>query len=405
VKLSSNKRIYDPGNAVVIRGEITNKNDYPIIGLDIKARLVKDIPEPDKNRSEILILDEFNIVEDINLNSGDSYDISYSHLLPVNSPSGQYRLYFYAVEQDKFNLSGVPYASEIAATKISFDVSGDNSDHIYLDQTQIEINETPYNVKNHEALVSSEDKIEITVPLYNPHDTATQMDVTYDLYSFDSSSVENKINTKTEKVLVPSKGEYLLSYVINKPEIPVYYLSITSKPSNQTKDESVYKEKTISNVRFSVDGIYEPRLIFAGVDSYPIKSGSALVTCFNGIGGTEKEDNYKIETIVQDENGKEISRELYSGFISSDMTGLIQKIKTSKTLSDFTVLSTVYNPDGTVLEKVSKKYSCQDLNPESCSQDEPTPTSGWLILLVSVFLVILIAVVFFKRKTINIERV
>jgi len=371
--------------------------------LDIRARLVKNIPKPDKNRAETMILDEFTVVKDVNLNSGDEYNVSYSYLLPINSPSGQYKIYFYAVEQNKFNLSGLLYASDIAVSKISFDVNGNNPDHVYLDQTQIKINKTPYNVKNHDTLVSGQDKIEVTIPLFNPHDTAIHVDVIYDLYSFDSSDTENKINTKTERILLSPKKAYLLSYIIDKPEVPVYNLSITSKPTNQIKDESVYKEKTISNIRFSIDSIYKPRLIFVGIDSYPLKSETSLVTCFIGAGGVENEENYKIETIVQGENGMEISKESYFGPIFSDMKGLIQKINTNKTITNFTVLSSIVDSDGRILEKISKKYSCQDINPNNCPQ--VGYLSWWMILIVCAVAFLLIVMVVFKRKTINIERV
>ncbi len=122
VDLTQNLNTYQPGEPVMITGVIKNNNKYPVVGMDIRARLVKNIPSPKPMRAEHMILDEFNIADNITLDANGEFQVSYTHLLPLNAPKGQYQLYFYAVEQDRFNLSGLSFTNDIVASRIAFDV-------------------------------------------------------------------------------------------------------------------------------------------------------------------------------------------------------------------------------------------------------------------------------------------
>lgn len=404
VNLSSDFDSYDGGNTAIITGSIKNNNPYPVVGLDIKARLVKDIPEPQPFRSDIMVLDEFNIADNITLDTGASYDVSYSYLLPLNAPSGQYQIYFYAVEQKRFNLSGLSFTNDIVASRIHFDVNGTTPDHVYLDQTQIMVGDEPHDVM---AFMTHHDKnipIPVTIPLYNSSSEDKQMNITYNLYSWDAANQANKIDTRMEQVTVPSRKDIPLSYTIPNPNIPVYYLNIIAEPTNPKGDTSVFDEKSISNIRLVVDNTSQTRLNFVGVNQYPLKAGTeaTLVTCFHNTNRLENPENSKIETVLYTTNHKELARLEFNGKTGPDITGMIQKFTPSKDISEFIVESTLYDEKGNIVDKVEKKYSCKDINQNSCAPERNTSP---LIALVLVAIIIGLIVLIYKRKTINLIRV
>lgn len=405
INLSSDVRNYEAGDPVLIRGKIKNNNPYPMIGLDIKARLVKDIPEAEYFRSEIITLDDFNIIENVTIPAHGEYEVSYSLTLPFNAPSGDYKMFFYAVEQDRFNMSGLSFTNDIVGSYLSFVVNGNNPDHVYLDQTKILVGDQEHNVMAFMTQHAKDTQIPITIPLYNPHNTATPMRITYDLYSWDSANPNNKIETRNEQVIVPPNSEVILKYVIEKTDNPVYYLSITAVPDSSDVDESVYSEKTISNIRLIVQDIAKPRLNFITTNTYPIKKGeeSILATCFHNTSTYQGGDSSKIITILKDSRGREITRTVYEGVLSSDIRAIVSKFKTRKDMFDYTIESTLYSSKGDIIDKVEKKYLCSDIDPSLCPQNNGVFST---IISIGVLLIIIALLVFLKiKRKLNIEQV
>ena len=405
INLTQDYTAYDAGRPVLIRGTVKNTNTYPIIGVDIKARLVKDIPAPDKMRAEIMILDEFDIAENITIDAQGEYALSYSYLLPYNAPSGEYQMYFYAVEQDKFNLSGLPATNNIVGSKISFDVKGNIRDHTYLDQTQIMVGEQKYNVMGDTLIGMKDSQIPITIPLYNPEQDSKTMTITYDLYVWDAVSKTNKIETKTEQVTIEPQSEKILTYTIKKAEEPSYYLSITAKPTNQTKKESIFREKSISNINLLIQDVAKPRITFVTTNSYPLKKGeeATLITCFDTPNTIEENQSIsKIETILKDENGREITRTLFEGKITQNISAIANTFKPKVNSVNYTIESIIYDQNNTIIDKVEKAYTCEDINKEMCS--EKTSKIPQSILVLSIAILALIGMLFIKNKS-TIERV
>jgi hypothetical protein len=400
INLTTDFGSYDGGDPVMIMGKITNDNAYPLVGLDIKARVVKDSPDADVSRSEIIVLDEFDVTQNITLDAHGEYEVSYSYLLPLNAPSGDYQVLFYAVEQDRFNMSGLSFTNDIIGSKVTFKVAGEQPDHVYLDQTQIMVGDQAHNVMAFMTQHSDHGPIPVTIPLYNSSDQEKEMRVTYTLYSWDGVNPKNIIDTKSEDVVVGAKVERGIGYTIAQPSLPVYYLNIVAEPTDQSKDKSVFNEKTISNIRLVVDGKSKPRLNFVGVNSYPLQDGveATLVTCFHNTNNIQDPNITKIETVIYDQNKKELSRIEYEGPTIPDITGLVSKFTPKRDISQFTIISTMYDAQGNVIDKVEKIYDCSDLNPGACSASTSSPLFRTLVI---VGIILGIGTIIYKRKSIN----
>lgn len=265
INLTQDYLSYESGSPVYIKGVIKNNNSYPMIGMDIKARVVKKISKSKVIESEIVILQDFDIATKINIDSGSEYNINYSYLLPLNAPSGEYEIYFYAVEQNRYNISGLPYEN-LAGLNIKFDVKGKNPDHVYLDQNKITINNKPYDNSYLKTENFLDEKIPVSIVLHNPSQESKEMTIEYRLYSNNDLNPENFINSKTEKVTILPNSDKILKYTINDSKLPLYHLSITAKSNNLEKNESIFKESSISNIRFSTKDNNVPQINFSGID-------------------------------------------------------------------------------------------------------------------------------------------
>ncbi len=405
INLTQNYNTYNAGDTVLLRGSLKNNNSYPLIGVDIKARLVKDIPEANPLRSEIIILEDIHIAQDLTIPAGEEYSIAYSHLLPLNAPSGDYQMYFYAIEQDTYNISGLSYTNDIVGSQIAFSVQGTPSDHIYLDQTQITVGDKAHNVTGSMTRHLSTAPVPVSIPLYNPSSESKQMTVTYTLYSWDSSNSKNILTTQTEQVTVAPRSEQLLTYTVTQPSHPVYYLSIEAKPTNPTKDESVFKETTQSHIRFAIQDISAPRLVFSTINAYPLMQGqeSSMVTCFQSV--NDKEYPYaKIETILKDMNGKILAQSLYEGSISSNSIAIRQTLKSRSDISDFVLTTIMYDEKGDIIDQTDKIYTeCGNTELEFCPPEKTFPWT--MIALIVGGILVVIGLIFMRKKIITIERV
>jgi len=184
VDLTNDMNTYNPGDVMIIRGVIKNNNKYPITNLTVRARLVKDIPNPEYLRSEIITLEDFNIVENITLGAGKSLAVNYSHVLPLNSPKGNYKILFYVYNDDRFNQSGLSFTNNATASNLGFRVEGDNTQQIYLDQTKITLNNKPYDTSSFASNQDNSKKVDVSILLVNPSNTAEKMTVVYSLYKW-----------------------------------------------------------------------------------------------------------------------------------------------------------------------------------------------------------------------------
>ncbi|MEI6553009.1 MAG: hypothetical protein WCO09_00405 [bacterium] len=404
INLSTDQASYQNGDPVIIRGTIGNKNKYPVVGLDIKARVVKNIPNPNPLRSEIIILNEFDVAKDVGITAGGEIKVSSTYQLPKNSPSGNYQILFYAVEQNRFNLAGLSFTNDIFSSKVDFKVNGKQPEHVYLDQTQIFVGGQPHDVMAFMTEHDGDVEIPITIPLNNPTSVAEKMKVTYDLYSWDSSNPENLISTQSDGLTVPANSSIKLTYKINKGVLPVYYLKITAVPADSLNDESVFSEKTISNIRLVVNGKSKPRFNFVGVDSYPFKKGveNTLVTCFHNTSGEINKEITKIETTVYDQKKNELSKSIYQGKTIPEITGLINKFTPNKDVSEFTVVSEMSDAQGVVIDRVEKTYSCKTIDPKSCPKEDEKPlkTAGAIALVLGL-VVITVSAIVYKKNIVN----
>lgn len=402
VSLQTDLIKYDSGSPIFINGQITNNNRYPITNLSIRARLVRDIPNPEYLRSEIITVSDFNVVENITINASSTFNVQYSHLLPLNAPEGKYKILFYAYNNDRFNQAGLSFTNDIIASSVSFDVMGGNPHHIYLDQTKITLNDQVHNVMAFLTQHEKDTPVTISIPLVNPSSEDEEMTVVYTLYKWDGLRKENIVDAKTETIFVPAKNKVQLTYTTSKTDASVYFLNIKADNTKLKKDKSVYNIETQSNIRFAMNGYDFPRINSFGVDSYPIRAGqeATLFTCYHNGANQDTINPVNISTILYDEKGKVVAQTEYDGKIGGDINAIIKKFTLKKDLVNFKTITTLTDNTGNVLDTIENEYKCEDLDPTQCSKKGSINILGMLGFLVVLILIGISIMILQKRHKI-----
>ncbi len=362
--VSTDMNTYSPGGSVIIKGTIKNDNKYPISDITVRARIVKNIPNPDVARSEIISLEEFDLVKDITLGGGAEQELQYGYSLPMNAPKGQYQVLLFVYDHDRFNQAGISFTNDVTAAKLDFQVNGPNNDHIYLDQTRITVNDQPHNVMafltNHNA-----GPVTVKMPLVNPGNEDKKMTVTYDIYVWDSASEKNKINTKTETVDVKAGSETILEYVVENPDKAVYYVSISADNADK-RASSLFSKKTISNIRFLVNGFDYSRINSVGVNTYPLlKNTEANRTTTEG---------YTLKSALLDQDNNVIASVEYAGAFDPTIHSLIKKFAPDRDLYNFKIVTSLHNEKGILIDEVEVVYDCASISGAQCPETQPENT-------------------------------
>ena len=386
VSMTSSIDSYEPGEPVILIGTITNENRFPLTDLTIAGRIIKDTPNPVELRSEIITLDEVVIAENISIDALETKEISFTYTLPFNAPQGDYKVLFFAYNQNRFNQAGLFFTNDIIASDVSFAVSGENAEHTYLDQTRILLNDQEHDVMAFLTQHENTAPVKITIPLVNPTDTDATMTVHYSLYGWDSINPDNELTARTDQVEVKANDEVLLEYIVEDPNIPVYFLRISSEMLDTDVDSNIESTRTLSNIRFAVNGEGLARVNSVGITHYPLKKGEEveLFTCFHN-GGDGNTEGTTLETILYNGDGEELSRTRYSGYFPGNITAIATSFIPEKTYTELSIVTRLLDAEQNELDSVTTIYSCSEINEAYCPQNR-TLASVIVLGLILIFL-------------------
>ncbi len=401
IDISQDKPQYTSGDIIQLKGNIKNENAYPVTGLTVAARLVKNIPNAN-DQAYTTTLDEFIIAKDVSIKANEKIDISQIYNLNLQAPKGDYQLLFFAYQQDRFTLSGLPFTDDVVGYKVSFKVGGNNTEQVYLDQTRTMVGDQK-NI-NHGFLASQEkgSKVQVKIPLKNNTDKAQDMELTSQLYSWDGLRKEELQKEEKEIIKVPAKGEVLITRTVDKVELSVYYLKLTATKAGDIAPAQQYK--SISNIRFSGAGANAVRFNWVGLNSFPKIAGqdAKVVTCIHNTSYGIASD-IEVETKVLNAKGKEIAKSLYKGPVSEHVDAITADLPKNKTYNKLTVVSTIKDASGNIVDTVTIPYDCNAIDVSACAKEGQF--EGLLGTVLGIFGLILIVLgaiyaIYLQRKTI-----
>ena len=364
MSITEDNNNYEPGDPIVLTGTIKNTNPYPLIGVSVMARLVKDIPNAN-DQAKTMTIEEFKLADNVNLEANGSLDVNHIYTLSTAAAKGSYEFMFFAYQKDRFSLSGLTFTDDVYGSKVNFEVGGNNKDQIYLDQTRTTVGSQKHINHAFPTMHNLQDTIEVKIPLKNTTAKEQKMKLEYRLYHWDGLREDSLERFNTEEVVVPANGEVVLTQKVENPSLPVYYLKISAVPVEQASQAAW--QQSVSNIRFVVRDINQGKLNFVGLNTFPkaAEQESKVVTCIHNTNeGTI--DNLQVETVVSDTLGRQVAKSVYRGPVSGAISAIATDIPKDRILNRALVTSVIKDADGNVIDSVNILYDCNQLNPASC---------------------------------------
>jgi hypothetical protein len=389
---------YNPYDLVEVSGKISNNNPYPIIGLTVRARVLRNHPNPVVQRALYTTVDDFVVVDNITLNPNEEYNLEYSYNISGSAPAGEYKIQYYVYNQNRFNLNGLSFTEDIISNMTEFEVSG-GSEHVYLDKTKIIVGEQENDTRGFITEHEKDKDILIQLPLVNPTGTSQEMEVSYKLYKWDEILESNFIEERIQQITIEGNSAKNLEYIVTQTEYPVYYMVIESNPVGENLKSPQDEEKTMAHIRFSIEGHNRPRVNWVGLDKNPFEGGNVqLLTCVHNTVFQTDEGPVKVQSIARDEKGRELSKIEYEGIMPSAISGIKNTLNTDKKFNLVSIETNLYNASSELLDNIITEYKCDDISPELClTESESNILNRRNILIISILMLIIGGVLGYKK--------
>lgn len=367
VSVGADRDAYDAGETVHFAGDLINDNDYPVVDGNVFVRISR---RNDDQMDGHYIVDEFVAQENVSLKSGERKTIEFDWNIPAKAVDSEYQAdYFFSVGK-KFNLGGLPFTNEVVVGSTKFYVSSTQMADLFFDRANATVNGIKYKQIGSWPEVDPGEKVTIKQPLFNGFGTTKEIEVTYDLYYWDSLNPEDLIETKTETVVIEESlmGERTgidLEYIIPEMSESVYYLKMTAVSGSN---------KSIINIRI-VSAIEHARLNYPAITKFPINKGNqfTLFSCFHNSSPTFSEGT--VEVVLTDKKGHEIGKMSYNGIITSSMMADKVDITSGDDYDYVGLHAKIYNKNNELVDEYKTTYDCS-AQPNLCKDDSDNTNSN-----------------------------
>ena len=386
VDIQSERASYVPGDKIKFSGTIANTNFYPIINGELYVRIFQE-NETDAQKNGDYVIDEFFALENIDLMPSKKKNVNFSWDIPPSAFKGDYKLATFFSVDKKYNMSGLSFTSNVYANFCTFEIKGNNQGRIIFDRNNAKFNNEPYLFRSYIPEITSEDKAEISIPLNNTYNVSKDIRITYDLYSWDALSEENKIKSNSEDITIGANSYRTIDYSLDEIDLTVYLLKITATSKTG---------KSIVDIRFGVSDISLARINYAGITKFPLVKGekAKAFVCFHNTNGSVFDG--KIDLNLKDESGNTIASKEYQGDITGDVMLEIADINANKNLNLLNLESKLFDRNGKVIDSFSGTYDISKLSPDYIEKTSEENKSGFYLILF--LLLIIVSAIYFLKK-------
>jgi hypothetical protein len=368
------------GTNLNVFGEIKNDNSYPIVDGKLFAKVMRSNPDLEKNHGQDE-LDSFVIQEGISIPANSSIPVDFDWNIPAVALSGDYQIATYFLVDDKFNMSGLTFTNDIVGGTVKFKVFGEQTKAVFFDRKAITLNDNPYYTVTFNPSILPTEEGRISLTLTNDTNQTQRVPVTLELNKWDAQDSKNLLDKKETTYLIDANSSIIIPYTVTDTKHSVYYL-VAKANYRDAKSEVA--------VRFSRQGVEEPRINFSTFQTYPFVKGEedALITCVHNTNNNDAQYG-KVVTSVLDHQGNVIHTSMYEGVISSAIQGMISKFTPKANYKDLTIETKIYDKEGAIVDESSVEYLCSDLS-DDCKEPNPFLNFTTLIIALAVIVIILI---------------
>ena len=213
------------------------------------------------------------------------------------------------------------------------------------------------------------------------------VDVVYDLYSWDDSSTTNLLNERKESFSLSQNDSHTLTYEIPDSKNQVYQLSITA-----FSDDG---RKAVLKLRFPMD-TQKGRFIFLGIDKFPIKTNDLeqIMWCYSNSAYSLYQGRQTLE--VQDAKGNVVKSFDYRNVnISGPVDGASTQFSSNQSMNYVKIVGKIYDSNNTLQQQVQVVYDAAKFGIQ-------IPQSSfnyfYLTVIVGIVVVAVLAIVYWKRR-------
>jgi hypothetical protein len=370
---------YKAGEKINFVGEIINENNYPVVDGNVFVRISKIKDSENINTIWHDVVDEFIAISDVSVNGSSTKPTNFSWQSPSSLGKGDYRAdYFFSVDK-RFNLGGLPFTNEIIIGTAYFAIENEIETIFELDRDNTKVNGAAYEHIGNWPDIEPNRAIVFSQPLKNLSNKEISVDVSYELYYWDSLKAEDKRDAKTEKVTVPAKSSVVLSYTVDSAQEPVYYLKITAKHSGAS---------SIVNLR-TTSSIAKMRINYPAVNNFPILKGeeSTLFSCFHMT--SYESQNGKLVLTLTDEKDNVIASGEWTGEVDSFMSAAATKFTTDRDYSFVKLKAELFDENNKIVDQYETVYDCSIIGGTECLALNKTTAQtvvnymeiGWILLV------------------------
>lgn len=372
---------YDVGETVSFVGEITNTNEYAVVDGSVFVRISKTNPDYITEGNDVI--DEIIAVSDVAIAASSTLPISFSWKVPNDVASGEYQADFFFSVGSRFNLGGLPFTNEIIVGLSTFDIEGYDNSGFEFNRSETTVNDIPYQHIGEWPIFSVDESVEIVQPIQNFTSEDMKVSIKYDLYFWDSLREEDRIDSKTETIIIPANSSADASYTIEKQTESVYYLRMEASNGNHS---------SIVNIRTSND-LSRARINYPAVTGFPLQEGEevTLFSCFHTTNDVLQ--NMTVSLELTDLNGDVVASGEYTGDITGGMEAASMKFNAQNDYTFLSLKAEISDENGNIVESYETEYDCSVLNSQECLILENEVESDELfypILIVTILVIILL---------------
>lgn len=350
IKFTNNKEIYSPNEVVELSGELINDNTYPIVEGTVFARITrKNNEHPEEGN---YIIDEFIVKDNISLKEKETQTINFKWTIPEGITTGNYKVEFIFSVGKQFILAGTPFYNEISMGGINFGIKSDQKSFLSFDRSKTTVNGEKYKHFGNWLTIETNKEALIKQSIQSTLNEERNVDITYNLYRWNSLNNSDLLDTKKESITLGSQTDKELEYKIPQLTEAVYYLQIVAQ--SKSDKSIVYIRITTPQTNIKLD--------YLAVTRFPIKQGEgfSLFSCFHDEAATASKG--KIEVILTDKKNNEVGRFDQEGLITNKMAAQKADITAQKDYDYLKLTAKVYDEKNNLKDQYETIYDCKNFN-------------------------------------------
>jgi len=332
IELGLGQEVLMPDQKMIVSATLRNHNDYPLVDGGLFIQVFRNKTDGLSNTGNYLV-DEFWATKDITLNALSEKQIGFDWQASAGLAGGSYFMVGHFLISEKMNLSGLSFTEGVHGGLSDFTFEEVEVNEVYFDKETVLVGSQPFQARGFIPTVE-EEQVELFFNLKSLSAQDRTVTMIEKLYHWDSVGPDQLIWEKESEISVGA-GQVIARSQAISDLVPGVYLF-----EAQT-DQSILK------VRFVVNGSDAPaRFNFLALNDFPIKGNQAnsFFVCFhntNDFHGTEG----RIEVLLEDEIGNEISRWDYEGEITPSIMAGLSEFTTRRDYNQVWLRGKLYQND------------------------------------------------------------